>query len=125
MLASRVDGGPPRFLPSLIVDKTTGLHLAMARAGAALVHRERKGEGQMIEVPMLETITGFWLAEHLFNGTYVPARGDMGYARVLSARPQALPDQRWARLRHRLQREALARVRREARPARIAHGPAL
>jgi formyl-CoA transferase len=48
------------------------------------VHRERTGAGQCVEVPMLETITGFWLAEHLFNGSYVPPRGDMGYARVLS-----------------------------------------
>ena len=84
MLQSRVDGGEPRFMPSLIVDKTTGLHLGMAIL-AALVHRERTGEGQQVEVPMLETITGFWLMEHMFNGTYVPPRGDMGYKRVLSA----------------------------------------
>ncbi len=83
MLQSRVDGGPPRFMPSLVVDKTTGLHLAMGVL-AALVHRERTGEGQAIEVPMLEAMTGFWLAEHLFDATYCPARGSMGYSRVLS-----------------------------------------
>jgi formyl-CoA transferase len=93
MLASRVDGGPPRFLPSLIVDKTTGLHLGMAVL-AALLHRERTGEGQSVEVPMLETITGFWLAEHLFEHSYVPPRGRMGYSRILSAdrRPYATKD---------------------------------
>lgn len=90
MLQSRVDGGPPRFLPSLVVDKTTGLHLAMGVLGA-LVHRERTGEGQMVEVPMLETITGFWLAEHLFEGTYVPERGQWGYKRVLSADRKPYP----------------------------------
>ncbi len=90
MLQSRVDGGPPRFMPSLVVDKTTGLHLAMAVL-AALVHRERKGEGQLVEVPMLETITGFWLAEHLFDKTYLPERGQMGYARVLSAERRPYP----------------------------------
>jgi formyl-CoA transferase len=84
MLASRVDGGPPRFLPSLIVDKTTGLHLGMALL-AALLHRERTGQGQMVEVPMLETIVSFWLVEHLFDKSYVPPRGKMGYSRVLSA----------------------------------------
>jgi formyl-CoA transferase len=84
MLSSRMDGGPPRFLPSLVVDKTTGLHLGMAVL-AALLHRERTGEGQKVEVPMLEAITGFWLVEHLFNKTFVPERGDMGYSRVLSA----------------------------------------
>jgi crotonobetainyl-CoA:carnitine CoA-transferase CaiB-like acyl-CoA transferase len=83
MLSSRVDGGPPRFLPSLIVDKTTGLHLGMAIL-AALLHRERTGEGQMVEVPMLETIANFWLVEHMFNHTYEPPRGSMGYSRVLS-----------------------------------------
>lgn len=83
MMQSRVDGGPPRFLPTLAVDKTTGLHLGMAIL-AALFHRERTGEGQQVEVPMMETITGFWLVEHLFNGTYRPSRGEMGYSRVLS-----------------------------------------
>ncbi len=93
MLASRVDDGPPRFLPSLIVDKTTGLHLGMAVL-AALVHRGKTGEGQSVEVPMLETITGFWLTEHLFEETYVPSRGSMGYPRVLSPdrRPYATRD---------------------------------
>lgn len=93
MLASRIDGGPPRFLPSLIVDKTTGLHLGMAVL-AALVHRGRTGEGQSVEVPMLETITGFWLTEHLFEETYVPSRGSMGYPRVLTPdrRPYATRD---------------------------------
>ena len=90
MLQSRVDGGPPRFLPSLVVDKTTGLHLAMGILGA-LVHRGKTGEGQMVEVPMLETITGFWLAEHLFEETYVPSRGQWGYKRVLSADRKPYP----------------------------------
>lgn len=90
MLASRVDGGPPRFLPSLIVDKTTGLHLGMAIL-AALLHRERTGEGQSVEVPMLETITGFWLTEHLYEHSYVPSRGRMGYSRILSADRRPYP----------------------------------
>jgi formyl-CoA transferase len=71
-------------LPSLIVDKTTGLHLGMAIL-SALFHRERSGEGQMVEVPMLETITNFWLVEHMYDHSYVPPRGSMGYTRVLSA----------------------------------------
>lgn len=93
MLASRVDGGPPRFLPSLIVDKTTGLHLGMAIL-AALFHRERTGEGQAVEVPMLESMAGFLLVEHLFEHSYVPPRGTMGYARILSPdrRPYATSD---------------------------------
>jgi formyl-CoA transferase len=40
---------------------------------------------------MLETITGFWLAEHLFEETYVPSRGQWGYKRVLSAERRPYP----------------------------------
>jgi formyl-CoA transferase len=83
MLQSRVDGGPPRFLPSLMIDKTTGLHLAMGIL-AALVHRERTGEGQLVEVPMLEAFTGFLLVEHMYEATWDPPRGNSGYGRVLS-----------------------------------------
>lgn len=90
MLQARVDGGPPRFVPSLIIDKTTGLHLAMAIL-AALVHRERTGEGQLVEVPMLESFAGFLLVEHLFGATWMPPRGESGYGRVLSEHRRPYP----------------------------------
>ena len=83
MLQSRIDGGEPRFLPTLVADKTTGLHLGMAIL-AALLARERTGVAQEIEVPMLEAVTGFWMLEHLYDHTFVPPRGDMGYARILN-----------------------------------------
>lgn len=83
MLTARASGSEPRFMPSLIVDKTTGLHLAMGILGA-LVHRARTGQGQLVEVPMLETITSFWLTEHLYDATYEPPRGQIGYARLLN-----------------------------------------
>jgi formyl-CoA transferase len=82
-LQSRVDGEAPRFMPSLIADKTTGLHLCIAVLGA-LYHRQRTGEGQMIEVPMFETLASFWLTEHLFGETWVPGRGTMGYDRIIN-----------------------------------------
>ena len=82
-LQSRVDGEAPRFIPSLIADKTTGLHLCIAVLGA-LYHRQRTGEGQMIEVPMLETLASFWLTEHLFGKTWNPGRGPMGYDRIIN-----------------------------------------
>ena len=43
-LQSRVDGEAPKFMPSLIADKTTGLHLCIAVLGA-LYHRKCTGEG--------------------------------------------------------------------------------
>ena len=82
-LQSRVDGLPPRFMPSLIADKTTGLHLCIAVLGA-LYHRKCTGEGQMIEVPMLETLASFWLTEHLFGATWNPERAPMGYDRIIN-----------------------------------------
>ena len=45
----------PEFVPSLIGDKICGMAMAR-RVSAALLHRERTGQGQMVEVPMLETI---------------------------------------------------------------------
>ena len=83
MLSARASGGEPAFMPSLIVDKTTGTHLAMGILGA-LLHRARTGQGQFVEVPMLETITSFWLTEHLYDATYDPPRGQIGYARLLN-----------------------------------------
>ena len=82
-LQSRVDGHAPRFMPSLIADKTTGLHLCIAVLGA-LYHRKCTGEGQMIEVPMLETLASFWLTEHMFGRTWRPERGAMGYDRIIN-----------------------------------------
>jgi len=82
-LQSRVDGTPPQYIPSLIADKTTGLHLAIATLGA-LVHRQKTGEGQKIEVPMFETMTAFWMTEHLFGETFKPAIGTMGYDRIIN-----------------------------------------
>ena len=75
--------GTPQFFPSVVCDKVVGLHLALAVA-SALVHKLRTGEGQNIEVPMLETMTSFLLAEHLAGHTMVPSQGDMGYQRLLS-----------------------------------------
>jgi len=83
-LLSRVDGNPePRYLPSLIADKTTGLHAVYA-ALAALFHRQRTGEGQFVEVPMLESFTSFLMAEHLYGRSFVPPTGHAGYTRVLN-----------------------------------------
>ncbi len=82
-LQARIDGLRPKFMPSLIADKTTGLHLAVAVLGA-LYHRTQSGEGQMIEVPMLETLASFFLTDHLFGRTFDPPTGTMGYDRIIN-----------------------------------------
>lgn len=81
-LQSEVDGDPrPRFVPTLIADKTSGLFMVNAIV-SALFHRERTGEGQFVEVPMMESMVSFLLAEHLYGETYDPPTGPIGYVRV-------------------------------------------
>jgi len=80
----RTDGDPtPRILPTLVADKVSGLFLAQA-VTAALLHRARTGEGQFVEVPMLECVTSFLLVEHLFGHTFEPPTGQWGYTRVVN-----------------------------------------
>jgi formyl-CoA transferase len=72
-----------RFVPTLVGDKTVGLTMVYAVL-AALVERGRTGEGQLVEVPMLETMTAFVLAEHMGGMTFEPPLGEPGYARMLA-----------------------------------------
>jgi crotonobetainyl-CoA:carnitine CoA-transferase CaiB-like acyl-CoA transferase len=76
-------GEEPRFVPTLVADKTTGLSVVYA-VTAALFHRERTGAGQEIEVPMYETLVSYLMVEHLYGRTFVPSLGGMGYPRLLS-----------------------------------------
>ena len=90
-LLSRVDGDPrPRYLPSLIADKTAGLHAAYATM-AAVIHRMRTGEGQFVEVPMFEAFANFMLKEHLFGLTFDPPTGDACYTRQVDPHRQPFP----------------------------------
>ena len=82
-LLPRVDGNPkPRFLPMLMADKVAGLYCLYAVL-AALFHRQRAGEGQHVEVPMLEVMTDFVLLEHLAGMTFVPPTGPACYHRQI------------------------------------------
>jgi crotonobetainyl-CoA:carnitine CoA-transferase CaiB-like acyl-CoA transferase len=76
-------GGEARFVPTLVGDKTVGLTMVYA-VMAALLQRERTGEGQAVEVPMLETMTAFVMAEHLGGLTFDPPMGPPGYSRMLA-----------------------------------------
>ncbi len=80
----RTDGNDtPRILPTLVADKVSGLFMAQA-VTAALLHKARTGEGQFVEVPMLECVTSFLLVEHLYDHTFEPPLGQWGYPRVVN-----------------------------------------
>ena len=83
-------GGEARFVPTLIGDKTVGLTMVYA-VMAALLQRERTGGGQAVEVPMLETMTAFIMAEHMGGLTFEPPLGPPGYSRMLA--PDRRPHQ--------------------------------
>ncbi len=76
--------GAPQFLRTVACDKVVGMHLALAIV-AALVHRLRTGEGQALEVPMLEAMSSFTMAEHLGGRSFSPPLGELGYERLMSA----------------------------------------
>jgi crotonobetainyl-CoA:carnitine CoA-transferase CaiB-like acyl-CoA transferase len=79
----RAVDGAPRYAPVNICDRVVGLYVANA-VTAALYHREKTGQGQLIEVPMFETMTQFVLSAHMGGGAFVPPEGAMGYKRLLS-----------------------------------------
>jgi crotonobetainyl-CoA:carnitine CoA-transferase CaiB-like acyl-CoA transferase len=75
--------GEPRYLPTLVADKTTALTVVYGVL-AALFHRERTGEGQELEVPMFETMVHYVMAEHLWGMTFEPPLDKPGYTRLLT-----------------------------------------
>lgn len=75
--------GRPDYVPSVMADKVTGLHIVQA-VMAALLHRHRTGKGQSIEVPMFETMVAFNLVEHLRGAAFEPPEGPFGYERLMS-----------------------------------------
>ena len=79
--------------PTLVADKVGGLTIVYAVL-AAMFHRERTGEGQFVEVPMIDALTSFTLVEHGCAAIPEPPLGPAGYPRVLAAerRPYATTD---------------------------------
>jgi len=75
--------GEPRYLPTIVCDKTAAITVVYAVL-AALFSRERTGRGQEVEVPMFETMVSFLMAEHLWGMTFEPRQGPPGYVRLMS-----------------------------------------
>ncbi len=82
-LIAEAGDGTPRYVPTALSDRTVGL-AAVGAICAALVHRERGGKGQKLEVPMFETMLGVVLGDHLSGATFEPPLPGHGYQRLLS-----------------------------------------
>jgi crotonobetainyl-CoA:carnitine CoA-transferase CaiB-like acyl-CoA transferase len=75
--------GEPRYVPTIVADKTSSLTV-LAAVLAALYHKARTGEGQEVEVPMFESMAAWMMVEHLYGETFVPPIDTVGYKRVLN-----------------------------------------
>jgi crotonobetainyl-CoA:carnitine CoA-transferase CaiB-like acyl-CoA transferase len=82
--------GQPYLLPTLLADKVCGLVLAQSIL-AGLYHRAQHGQGQHIEVPMLDTVLTFNLIEHVGGAVFEPAATPFGYQRALHGSHRAFP----------------------------------
>ncbi|MGI9596855.1 MAG: CoA transferase, partial [Acidimicrobiales bacterium] len=83
----------PMLLPTLVADKACGLTIANAVL-AALFHRAKTGDGQYIEIPMIDVMRAFVLVEHGAGAISEPPSSDPGYARILTPerKPQPTAD---------------------------------
>jgi len=82
-LLARAGDGNPRYVPTAMADRVVGLS-AVGAILASLLHRDRTGHGQRLDVPMFETMAGFVLGDHLGGLTYEPPLDKGGYARHMS-----------------------------------------
>ena len=74
--------GPP-IIPGGPVDPMVGTHAAIALV-AAIEHRDRTGEGQLVEMPMIEVaaaVTAEQVIEHSAHGRLMGRRGEDGVYR--------------------------------------------
>ena len=85
--------GDPTFVNASVCDKICS-QIAVHATLAALFSRTATGTGQLVEVPMFESMVGFNLVEHQSGMTFEPPLGSTGYERsmVKYRRPYATKD---------------------------------
>lgn len=88
-----VIAGEPRYVPTIVADKT-GSNAVITAVLAALYEREKSGRGQAVEVTMFESLVSYIMAEHLYGAVFLPQEHEAGYGRVLhkERRPFATRD---------------------------------
>ncbi|QWF77256.1 CaiB/BaiF CoA transferase family protein [Amycolatopsis sp. CA-230715] len=75
--------GEPVYLPTILGDKVSSLTIAYSVL-AALLHQQKTGEGQYVEIPMTDTLIAFNLVEHLSGHVFEPAQGETGFPLSMS-----------------------------------------
>ena len=118
--------GEPRMVRTIVPDKTTSVTAAQAIT-AALLARERSGEGQHVRLSMLDTMIAYLWPEGMSALSWVgceadPARGQMGLDLIFRAvdgyiTAGAVTDAEWAGLCRALDRGDLLTDPRFATPA--------
>jgi crotonobetainyl-CoA:carnitine CoA-transferase CaiB-like acyl-CoA transferase len=83
-LFERSGSTEPRYVPFAISDRIVALAAAHAVL-AAVIQRDRTGEGVTVEVPMFETMAQFVLGDHFAGRVFEPDLGGTGYNRYLTA----------------------------------------
>jgi len=85
--------GEPMLTPTIMADKVCGLTTPSPLL-ASLVRRATTGEGQHIEVPMVDVMKSFMLVEHGANAIADGSTEPAGYPRILTPnrRPQRTRD---------------------------------
>jgi crotonobetainyl-CoA:carnitine CoA-transferase CaiB-like acyl-CoA transferase len=87
-----VNGGEPRYVPFVVVDRMAALMVTHTLL-AALFGRQRDGESREIEIPMFESFATVVLSEHLYGRTFDPPIGTAGDARLLDANAKPVKTQ--------------------------------
>jgi crotonobetainyl-CoA:carnitine CoA-transferase CaiB-like acyl-CoA transferase len=92
-IAAQAGGQEPRYVPLTLVDRIVGISAVHAIL-AAVLRRNRSGEGQSVELPMFETMAQFVLGDHLGGRSFDPPIGAPGYERLMTPnrRPYATRD---------------------------------
>ncbi len=110
------ESGQPKMVRTVIPDKTTSVTAAQAIT-AALLNRERTGEGQHVRLAMLDTMIAFLWPEGMSGLNFVgnevdPGRAQMGLDLVFQTldgyiTAAAVADSEWAGLCRALRRDEL------------------
>jgi formyl-CoA transferase len=85
-----MQNGKPSIAPIAMADQVCSLTIVYSIV-AALFHRQKTGEGQSIEVPMLKTMASFVLVMHGQDAILEPPLGPPGYERISSPLRAPMP----------------------------------